>query len=107
MNSFDSIDFSDAQVFKIEIKGNKLLIKFNDWQQTIREIEFNDVIAYEAFSIEGEELSHGVCEKTDDFLTKAINILEEDSGEFLSYSLVSAWSNKKVLTVIAKSFIFI
>jgi len=106
MKDFDHINFADSQVNKLlRTDEGDLIIQYSDWQENKKRITFRDVIGYEVFGLEGEELSHGQVYTENDLIKKACSIAEEDINEYKCYSLVSAWSDAAVFSVVAKAFL--
>ncbi len=54
----NDLSFSDAEIQKIELNQNHVLVTVKDWQEQIIVLQFDDIFGIEAISHEGEELSH-------------------------------------------------
>lgn len=100
---FATLRLNDAEIIDVTAKREELIVRYRDWQEQKRQIAFSAVAGYQWFSPEGKALSHGVVDDTDPFLRQACEAAEEDSPhDFHLYAFVSAWSDLKILKVVAK-----
>ena len=104
MFDFAKCRLDDAEIYQVVASGDKLFVKFRDWQEKEHQLVFEEVAGYQWFSAEGRALSHGTVEEQDPFLTLACEMADEDStAGFKVYSFVSAWNDEKILRVVAKA----
>ena len=105
---FKEIDFSDAKITKVFTNGENLAVNFDDWQEKQHTLTFMDVVGFQSFSPEGQELSNGVSDEKDSFIVAACEAAQEDSpDDFQFYRLISPWTEKSILTVVARSFTYL
>ena len=103
MLHFTKIRLSDAVVTDIRMASSVVEIDYIDWQDQKHTLAFQNTIACCTFSPHGRTLSHGeVAEPTDDL--QALRAIAEEDGieKFSVSSLVDAWSNTKVVRVVAE-----
>jgi hypothetical protein len=101
MFAFENCKLSDAEILSVESQGTKLLVRYKDWKEIRRTIIFEDAVGYQCFCPEGQALSHGTVEQEDPFLDLAARVTEEDVSPLRVFSFVSAWSDAKILRVVA------
>lgn len=105
MNDFEKVNLNDAEIQRVVADGEVLLVFYKDWQETERQVVFNQVAGYQWCSPEGRSLSHGQTKSEDQFISFACEMADEDTNEgFRLYSFVSAWNDAEVLRVVAKGF---
>ncbi len=99
----DDLEVSDGHIYEIFSSERKFYVMFQDWQKKKWTIEFVNVIGYEAYSAEGEELDSIEIESNNSFIDKSIEITEEEGPFWKCYSFISAWTEKTILRIVAKN----
>lgn len=104
MVDFSELNLSDAEILSIVDGDGVLRVTYKDWQENIHELLFYGVISYRCFSPEGRALSHGAVMGRDAFIDESCRLSEEEPDiEFSMFSFISAWTDKEVCTIVAKS----
>jgi hypothetical protein len=104
IDKFSQINFSDAEILKVQIKNGDLNITIKDWQEKEMMIVFREVVGFESFSPEGEDISHGSVNFEDKFIERACNIANDEAEGVACFKFWSSWSNESVLTIAARDF---
>jgi hypothetical protein len=99
---FEKCSFADGQIVSIARSGDGLLVTWRDYQEQVFALRFEDAIGYQAFGPVYEDLSHSTVETDDPLITLASQTTEESPEGFQVYSFVSAWTDTKVLRIIAR-----
>ncbi|CAH0351044.1 hypothetical protein [Aquabacterium sp. CECT 9606] len=103
MFDFLKLSLNDAEIESVTAKREQLIVNYKNWKEESCTLVFSEVAGYQWFSPEGKSLSHGTIETDDPLLAHACEAAEEDSLiGFKIYSFVSAWSNSKILRIVAK-----
>jgi hypothetical protein len=102
MFDFEKCELSDAEILSVEVVGTKLIVKYKSWDEKCRSIIFEDLVGYQWFSPEGQDLSHGTIDLEDTFLKLACQMANVGNAEeYKIFSFVSAWNDAKILRVVA------
>lgn len=104
IDEFNQINFSDAEIFRMHTKKGDLHIELKDWQEKEISLVFKEVIGFEAFSPEGEDLSHGIATQKDPFIEHACKIANDNQEGVICFRFWSSWSNQPILTIAARDF---
>lgn len=104
INSFAQIRFADGEVIRLFTEVGEIGVQYKDWQEQQFRLIFADVVGYEVFSIEGEELSHGTASLDDPFIERACLIAREDPQGLCCFALWSAWTNEVLMRIVARSY---
>ncbi|MFZ5875151.1 MAG: hypothetical protein ACOYXU_01965 [Nitrospirota bacterium] len=100
---FEKCRLDDAEIVEVRVSGDELHVDYKDWCEQDLVLIFKHVAGYQWFSPQGKALSHGTVELEDPFLSLACEMADEDGvGGFKVFSFVSAWSDAKMLRVVAK-----
>lgn len=102
--AFNRIFFTDGQVVQIKTYEGELHLQCIDWQGNPFNVIFCDVIGFEVFSIEGEDLSHGMVSATNQFIKRVSTIVQETSEGLWCFEIWSAWTDEPRMRVVARSF---
>ena len=106
IEKFASLSFADAQIQAVHIRNGELCIQGKDWQEKDFVLVFTDFIGLEAFGIEGQDLGHGTATSTDEFISRACKLVDDESEGVICFSFYSAWADKPIMKVAARSFHF-
>ena|SRR5258705_13665549 len=100
---FAKIPLSDAQILELYFVKD-LCVRLKDWEERIFTLVFEDVAGMECFGIVGEDLSHGTVDSTDPLIERASLASEERVEGLWCFALWSAWSENRVIRIVARSF---
>ena len=100
---FAKIPLSDAQILELSFDKD-LCVRLKDWEERIFTLVFEDVVGMEFFGIVGEDLSHGTVDSTDPLIERASLASEEPVEGLLCFALWSAWSENRVVRIVARNF---
>ncbi|MFL1406236.1 hypothetical protein ACJO2E_12915 [Marinobacter sp. M1N3S26] len=105
--NLNEINLSDSTIETMRVESDSIIINIEDWQAIQHTLTFNDVVGLQCFSPEGQEISHGLSNNQDSFISIACEAAQEDDAQaFQCYRLISPWTEKSILTVVARSFTF-
>jgi hypothetical protein len=103
-NAFTNLRVDDGRIIKLVLDRATLFLSIRDWQGDTLLIEFTDVIGIEGFGIVNVDLG-GVNEtSTDSLIEKACSIVEEPTAGFNCYSVLSAWNDRPLIRIVARSW---
>ena len=103
MQEFSRLHLADAEVVSLFAKAGDLEVVYRDWREQTFVLTFRDVVGFEAFGVEGEDLSHGTESAEDPFIAKAVEYARDSIEGLTSYVLWSA-SDQPILRVAAQRF---
>lgn len=98
-----NLRIDDGQIQKITSTIDCVYVIFQDWQGTLWNLKFDNVIAIENFSIEGEDVGNWSIQSDNEFITLARNISQEPDLPVFCYSFFSAWTEKIRLRIVASN----
>jgi len=104
VQEFAKLPFADGKVLRLSLDGGEICAHCLDWQNRAFCVRFSDVIGYEVFSIEGEDLSHGTVNSTDPFIKRASKVAQDDEEGLWCFAVWSAWSDEALMRVVARGF---
>ena len=102
--SFALLHLADAQVLRLLAVTSDLKVVYRDWQEKLFLLTFNDLVGFEAFGVEGEDISHGTESTDDPFIEKAVEYARDSAEGVNSYVIWSASSDHPILRVAARNF---
>jgi len=100
---FATVPLADAQVLELSLTED-LCIRLKDWKEKEFTLIFEGVVGLELFGVVGEDLSHGTVDSTDPLIQRASLAIEEPVGGLWCFALWSAWSNKRVIRIVARDY---
>lgn len=107
MDPFEKLNLNDAEINQIFTEGENLLVNYDDWEGCSHRLYFLGVVGYQSFSPEKIPLSHGIIELNNPLIEKSCEITEESfTPDLKVYSLISAWNDQKILSIVAKGMKF-
>ena len=102
--TLNELTLSDGEVLELISKPGRVRLIFRSWDEKLWNIMFEDVVAFECFGAEGEDLDGLIIDESNDFKSRAtMRLCDENLSDHRAYEFVSAWSGVVVLSVIAKS----
>lgn len=104
MEDFSRLHFADAEVVSLLAESRDLQVVYRDWQKKTFTLTFTEVLGFEAFGVEGEDLSHGTESVEDPFLHRVGQHSRDSVVGSRCYVLWSASSDLPILRVVAKDF---
>lgn len=102
--SFAALPFADSQVLDLASTVGELAVTCTDWQEQVFVITFTEVIGYEGFGIEGEDLSHGTVSASDPLIARASHVAHVDPHGLWCFAFWSAWHDQALLRVVARQY---
>lgn len=99
---FSELNLADSTVLGYSVDNGVVLVVVRDWQEQVLRLRFEETIALESFSIEGEDLSHGSEDTSDPLIAKAVELVGESADEYCCFSFHAAWHSAVRMRVVAK-----
>lgn len=98
----NDLNLYDAQIIEIKSTTQNLKIILKDWREKEWLITFNEVLAIQNLSVEGEDISHINVLDADVFKSEVLDhFSDEDNQRYLSFNFYGVWSDKDLLKVVA------
>ena len=101
---FKELRLADARITKLMLEGTTVVLIIHDWQEKPIALEFKETIGIEAFGVLNADLGSVTESTTDPLIATACGLAEEPNRGFQCYSLFSAWNEKPLIKIIARSW---
>lgn len=106
MLDFTKLNFRDAAISAVHGSGSSVEVVYLDWQDQKHTLVFVNAISCCMFSPYGRALSHGEVETNADYVRECCNVADENfSEQFFAFSFVDAWTESKILRIVAEAVI--
>ena len=98
------LSIADGEIKSLSSTAGRLVVELSDWQEKVWKITFCNVVAFESFSVEGEDLLEVRIHDSDEFLDRVCDREKDVLVSYRCISFYSGWDDTVLLKVIADSW---
>ena len=100
--SLSEMALADATVVDVLFHNGDLDILIRDWREHEIRLRFRGVLAFESFSIEGAEISHGTESTDDAFIARGCELAGDDPTGYRCFALFGARDDEARMRIVAR-----